>query len=71
MLAHNRAVSLADLAQSGLDTVSETFTIDAIDYKSRIVSLRDKDGVVEDVYCPPEVKRRDRRRYGSADRIPA
>ena len=44
--------------------VSETFTIDAIDYKSRIVSLRDKDGVVEDVYCPPEVKRFDALKVG-------
>ena len=44
--------------------VSETFTIDAIDYKARIVSLRDKDGVVEDVYCPPEVKRFDELKVG-------
>ena len=44
--------------------VSETFTIDAIDYKARIVSLRDKDGVVEDVYCPPEVKRFDALKVG-------
>ena len=44
--------------------VSETFTIDAIDYKARIVSLRDKEGVVEDVYCPPEVKRFDELKVG-------
>ena len=44
--------------------VSETFTIDAIDHKARIVALRDKDGVVEDVYCPPEVKRFDALKVG-------
>lgn len=44
--------------------VSETFTIEAIDAKARIVSLKDKDGIVEDIYCPPEVKRFDALKVG-------
>jgi ribosomal protein S17 len=44
--------------------ISESFTIDAIDHSRRIVSLRDKDGVVEDVYCGPEVKRFDALKVG-------
>lgn len=44
--------------------VSETFTIEAIDSKARIVSLKDKDGIVEDIYCPPEVKRFDALKVG-------
>ncbi len=44
--------------------VSETFTIEAIDSKARIVSLKDKDGVIEDIYCPPEVKRFDALKVG-------
>ena len=37
--------------------IEETFTIDAIDHSARIVSLKDKEGNVEDVYCGPEVQR--------------
>lgn len=44
--------------------ISESFTIDAIDHTKRIVSLRDKDGNVEDVYCGPEVKRFDALKVG-------
>lgn len=39
------------------DAVSETFTIEAIDHASRIVTLKDKDGLTEDVLCGPEVQR--------------
>lgn len=39
------------------DVISETFTIEAIDHAGRIVSLKDKDGLIEDVYCGPEVQR--------------
>jgi ribosomal protein S17 len=37
--------------------VSETFTIDAIDYTSRLVTLKDSTGETETIYCGPEVER--------------
>jgi Cu/Ag efflux protein CusF len=37
--------------------ITETFTIDAIDYKSRLVTLRDAKGETETIYCGPEVER--------------
>jgi Cu/Ag efflux protein CusF len=37
--------------------VSETFTIDAIDQTTRLVTLRDSEGNVETIYCGPEVER--------------
>ena len=47
--------------------VSETFTIEAIDHSTRRVTLRDKDGFVEDVICGPEVTRFDALKVG--DRV--
>lgn len=44
--------------------VSETFTIDAIDYKGRLVTLRDADGLSETIYCGPEVQRFDALKAG-------
>lgn len=38
-------------------SVTETFTIDAIDYSSRLVTLRDAKGETETIYCGPEVER--------------
>ena len=37
--------------------VSETVTIEAIDYKSRLVTLKDSAGTSDTVYVGPEVKR--------------
>jgi ribosomal protein S17 len=37
--------------------VSETFVIDAIDYTSRLVTLKDTKGETETIYCGPEVER--------------
>jgi Cu/Ag efflux protein CusF len=37
--------------------IEETFTIDSIDHSARVVTLKDKDGNLEDVYCGPEVQR--------------
>jgi hypothetical protein len=37
--------------------VSETFTIDAVDYTARLVTLRDSAGETETIYCGPEVER--------------
>ena len=44
--------------------VTETFTIDAIDHSSRIVTLRDKDGNIDEIYCGPDVKRFDALKVG-------
>ncbi len=44
--------------------VTETFTIDAIDYAGRLVTLRDADGQSETIYCGPEVKRFDALKAG-------
>jgi len=39
------------------DAISETFAIDAIDYSSRLVTLRDSEGMTESIVCGPEVER--------------
>lgn len=38
-------------------SVTETFVIDAIDYSTRTVTLRDSDGLTESIVCGPEVER--------------
>ena len=42
---------------STAEVVTESFTIEAIDSTARIVTLKDKDGNLDDVYCGPEVQR--------------
>jgi Cu/Ag efflux protein CusF len=49
------------------DAITETFTIEAIDHASRVVTLKDKDGFLEDVVCGPEVQRFDALKVG--DRV--
>lgn len=46
------------------DVVTATFTIEAIDHATRIVTLKDKDGISEDLLCGPEVKRFDALKVG-------
>jgi ribosomal protein S17 len=46
------------------DVVTEAFTIEAIDSSSRIVTLKDKEGNLEDLYCGPEVQRFDALKVG-------
>ena len=46
------------------EAVTETFTIEAIDHTSRMVTLKDKDGLLEDVVCGPEVQRFDALKVG-------
>ena len=46
------------------EAVSESFTIEAIDHASRIVTLKDKAGLLEDVVCGPEVQRFDALKVG-------
>ena len=45
-------------------SVSESFTITAIDYKSRLVTLRDAKGESDTMYCGPEVTRFDKLKVG-------
>ena len=51
------AVPLAQKPVTKGAAISETFVIDAIDYKARLVTLRDTDGNSETIYCGPEVER--------------
>jgi len=46
------------------EAISESFTIEAIDSARRIVTLKDKDGLFEDVWCGPEVQRFDALKVG-------
>jgi hypothetical protein len=45
-------------------SVSETFTIEAIDYTSRLVTLKDAAGETETIHCGPEVERFDALKVG-------
>ena len=61
------AVTAAAAAQKPVTqgaAVTETFTIEAIDHKARIVTLKDKEGNLEDVFCGPEVERFDALKVG-------
>ena len=55
--AAQKPVSVADVATA-------TFTIEAIDHTTRIVTLKDKDGISEDLLCGPEVRRFDALKVG-------
>jgi hypothetical protein len=44
--------------------VSETFTIEAIDHASRVVTLKDKNGLTAEVLCGPDVQRFDALKVG-------
>ena len=56
--------ALAQKPVSMADSVEATFTIDAIDHSSRIVTLKAADGTFEDVFCGPEVQRFDALKVG-------
>ena len=55
---------LAQKPVSAGAVISETFTIEAIDHGTRTVSLKDKDGLISDVVCGPEVQRFDALKVG-------
>ncbi|HUL78590.1 MAG TPA: hypothetical protein VL691_15105 [Vicinamibacteria bacterium] len=60
VLAALAAIPLAALAQkpvSQAESQEVTATIEAIDHTSRLVTLKTKDGQMETIYAPPEVKR--------------
>jgi hypothetical protein len=46
------------------DAIELTTKIEAIDKTARLVTLKDKDGEVETIYCGPEVKRFDELKVG-------
>ncbi|HEX7136989.1 MAG TPA: hypothetical protein VF219_04050 [Vicinamibacterales bacterium] len=46
------------------EAVSATFTITAIDSAARLVTLKDKDGVSQDIVCGPDVQRFDQLKVG-------
>ncbi len=54
----------AQQAKQQAAAVTETFTIVAIDHTNRIVTLKDKDGLVDSVYAGPEVQRFDALKVG-------
>ena len=51
--------SLAQQPVSRTEEVTAAVTIEAIDHSTRIVTLRNKAGLLEEVYCGPEVQRFD------------
>ena len=51
------AMVLAQQPVSRTEEVSAAFTIEAIDHSTRVVTLRNKAGLLEEVYCGPEVQR--------------
>lgn len=58
--------ALAQAPVSVGEVITETFTIEAIDHASRIVTLKDKAGLMEDVLCGPEVQRFDALKVGDS-----
>jgi Cu/Ag efflux protein CusF len=52
---------------SAAEVITETFTIEAIDSTARLVTLKDKDGNLEDLLAGPEVQRFDALKVG--DRV--
>jgi len=61
------AVPAAALAQQPVThtaTVTETFTITAINKSARLVTLKDSHGLYDDVYCGPDVQRFDQLKVG-------
>ncbi len=67
VLAALVALPLVVLAQkpvTATDAVELTTKIEAIDHGARLVTLKDKDGESETIYCGPEVKRFDELKVG-------
>src|SRR5262245_41461277 len=61
------AATAAQKPVSVSDTVTETFTIEAINSTTRVVTLKDKDGNLDEIFCGPEVQRFDALKVG--DRV--
>ena len=58
------ATALAQQPATRTEEVSASFTIEAIDHSTRVVTLRNKAGLLEEVYCGPEVQRFDALKVG-------
>ena len=58
------AAVLAQQPATRTEEVSASFTIEAIDHTTRVVTLRNKAGLLEEVYAGPEVQRFDALRVG-------
>jgi Cu/Ag efflux protein CusF len=56
--------ALAQKPVTVADSITESFTIEAIDHAGRIVTLKDKDGLFEELWCGPEVQRFDALKVG-------
>ena len=56
LMTSGPAAALQKPVSSG-SMISKTFTIEAIDQTSRVVTLKDPAGMLEYVYCGPEVQR--------------
>jgi Cu/Ag efflux protein CusF len=63
----NGSASASQKPVSQAEVISETFTVEAIDHTTRVVTLKDKDGFMEDVLAGPEVQRFDALKVG--DRV--
>jgi hypothetical protein len=57
-------VALAQKPATETETLELTTKIEAIDKTARLLTLKDKDGETETIYCGPEVKRFDELKVG-------
>jgi hypothetical protein len=57
-------VALAQKPVTETEAIELTTKIEAIDHSARLVTLKDKDGESETIYCGPEVKRYDELKVG-------
>jgi ribosomal 50S subunit-recycling heat shock protein len=64
VLAALPLVARAEKPGTLTDAVELTTKIEAIDHAKRLVTLKDKDGEMETIYCGPEVKRFDELKVG-------
>jgi hypothetical protein len=66
LLAALPLVAVAQKPVTQTEGVELTTTIEAIDHSARLVTLKDKDGDTETIYCGPEVKRFDELKVGDS-----
>jgi Cu/Ag efflux protein CusF len=57
-------VARAQKAVTETDAIELTTKVEAIDHSARLVTLKDKEGDMETIYCGPEVKRFDELKVG-------
>jgi Cu/Ag efflux protein CusF len=64
VLLFTSSTALAQKPVAVGDTITATFTIEAIDHTTRILTLKGEDGTVEDLLCGPDVQRFDALKVG-------